>query len=41
MGRYKWERLGLDYRLEGTQPPTLEAVSSAARIFQAAGLSAS
>jgi len=41
MGRYKWERLGLDYRLEETQPPTLEAVSNAVRIFQEAGLNAS
>jgi pyruvate formate lyase activating enzyme len=41
MGRYKWERLGIDYELAGTDPPTLEATARAVAIFRAAGLDAS
>ena len=41
MGRYKWERLGLDYRLESTEGPTVELVRRAIEIFAAAGLDAS
>ncbi|CAN7643279.1 pyruvate formate-lyase-activating protein [Phenylobacterium sp. LjRoot219] len=40
MGRYKWERLGLDYALADTAPPTQEAVTHAVGIFRAAGLQA-
>ena len=40
MGRYKWERLGLDYTLTGTDPPTKESVAKAVEIFRIAGLSA-
>jgi pyruvate formate lyase activating enzyme len=40
MGRYKWERLGLDYKLSATEPPTKEAVAQAVSIFRAAGLRA-
>jgi pyruvate formate lyase activating enzyme len=40
MGRYKWEKLGLDYTLSNTQPPTPEAVASAVAIFRRAGLDA-
>lgn len=40
MGRYKWERLGLDYKLETTEPPTEEAVANAIAVFRAAGLNA-
>jgi pyruvate formate lyase activating enzyme len=40
MGRYKWERLGLNYRLDGTDPPTNEVVAKAIAIFRAAGLDA-
>jgi len=40
MGRYKWERLGLDYKLANTEPPTADAVSSAIGIFRSAGLDA-
>ncbi len=39
MGRYKWERLGLDYTLATTEPPSAEAVAQAERIFANAGLS--
>ncbi len=40
MGKYKWERLGLEYKLDDTQPPTHEAVAQAVAIFRAAGLQA-
>jgi pyruvate formate lyase activating enzyme len=40
MGRYKWERLGLEYTLEETQPPTASAVADAVGVFRAAGLDA-
>jgi pyruvate formate lyase activating enzyme len=40
MGKYKWERLGLDYRLAATEPPTRETVAAAAAIFNEAGLNA-
>ncbi len=40
MGRYKWERLGLDYTLAATEPPTRERVDHAVEIFRAAGLNA-
>lgn len=38
MGKYKWERLGLDYHLEATEPPSREAVAKAVSIFREAGL---
>lgn len=40
MGRYKWERLGLDYTLNDTAPPSPDAVADALAIFRAAGLHA-
>jgi pyruvate formate lyase activating enzyme len=40
MGRYKWQRLGLDYTLSETDPPSQEAVARAVNIFRAAGLTA-
>ena len=40
MGRYKWERLGLDYTLSDTEPPSGEAVARAIAIFRDAGLNA-
>jgi pyruvate formate lyase activating enzyme len=40
MGRFKWERLGLDYSLADTAPPSQAAVDRAVSIFRAAGLSA-
>jgi len=40
MGRYKWQKLGLQYTLEETKPPSPEAVAHAVEIFQAAGLNA-
>ena len=40
MGRYKWERVGLDYKLADVVPPTVEAVERACDVFRAAGLKA-
>jgi len=40
MGRYKWEKLGLDYKLSDVQPPSSEVVEEACRIFRREGLSA-
>ncbi|WP_200945988.1 pyruvate formate-lyase-activating protein [Caulobacter sp. Root487D2Y] len=40
MGAYKWARLGIDYSLEATQPPSAEQVEAAVSIFRAAGLNA-
>jgi pyruvate formate lyase activating enzyme len=40
MGKYKWERLGLDYTLDATEPPSRELVDRAVGIFKAAGLTA-
>jgi pyruvate formate lyase activating enzyme len=40
LGRYKWERLGLNYRLAATSPPSNELVAEALAIFRNAGLMA-
>ena len=40
MGRFKWERLGLEYTLQGTEPPTTEAVERACEVLRKAGLTA-
>jgi pyruvate formate lyase activating enzyme len=40
MGRYKWERLGLDYKLDATESPTMDSVNAAIATFRAAGLDA-
>ena len=40
MGRFKWERLGIRYALNDTEPPSNEAVEQACAIFTAAGLKA-
>jgi len=40
LGRYKWERLGIRYELEETQPPSADSVAEAVDIFRAAGLDA-
>ena len=34
MGRYKWERLGLDYTLKDVEPPTAEAAERACEVFR-------
>jgi pyruvate formate lyase activating enzyme len=41
MGRFKWERLGLDYTLAHVSPPTPEATEQACAVWRAAGLDAS
>jgi pyruvate formate lyase activating enzyme len=40
LGAYKWEKLGLDYRLAGTPMPSPEAVAAAVAVFRSAGLEA-
>jgi pyruvate formate lyase activating enzyme len=40
MGRFKWERLGLDYKVAKTEPPSQAAVDEAVAIFREAGLKA-
>lgn len=40
MGRYKWERLGVEYKLAATEPPSQQAVDDAVAIFRATGLRA-
>jgi pyruvate formate lyase activating enzyme len=40
LGRYKWERLGLDYTLADTQPPSVEQAEAACEVFRKAGLQA-
>jgi pyruvate formate lyase activating enzyme len=41
LGQYKWERLGLEYRLANTSPPSNELVAKSIQIFRDAGLNAS
>ena len=41
LGQYKWERLGLEYKLAKTDPPTQEVIAKAVAIFREAGLEAS
>ena len=38
LGRYKWERLGLDYKLNDVQPPAPELVERVCDQFRAVGL---
>ena len=40
MGRFKWERLGLDYTLASTEPPTTELCEQACEVFRREGLKA-
>ena len=40
MGRYKWEKLGLDYTLNETQPPSRQLVRRVCEQFRSAGLKA-
>jgi pyruvate formate lyase activating enzyme len=40
MGRFKWQALGLDYKLGDVQPPSPEAVERTLATFRAAGLKA-
>jgi pyruvate formate lyase activating enzyme len=38
MGKYKWEQLGLDYKLKDTEPPTPEQIKAVTDIFKKYGL---
>lgn len=38
MGKYKWEKLGLEYGLSDTAPPSASATSRAIEIFASSGL---
>jgi pyruvate formate lyase activating enzyme len=40
MGRFKWQQLGLEYRLGDVAPPSAEAVERACAVFRAEGLTA-
>jgi pyruvate formate lyase activating enzyme len=40
MGRFKWANLGLEYKLNDTAPPSVEAVEQACTAFRTAGLKA-
>jgi pyruvate formate lyase activating enzyme len=40
LGKYKWEKLGLDYHLADTEPPSQEAIAGAIGIFGNKGLNA-
>ena len=40
MGRYKWEKLGIEYKLGDVKPPTSEEVENACKIFRDEGLEA-
>lgn len=41
MGRFKWEKLGIEYTLSETEPPSQELTDKAIGIFRGAGLNAS
>ena len=34
LGRHKWDNLGIEYKLEGIEPPTEERVRNADKILQ-------
>jgi pyruvate formate lyase activating enzyme len=40
MGRFKWEKLGMDYKLKDAQPPPKEIIDQALARFRKAGLTA-
>jgi pyruvate formate lyase activating enzyme len=40
MGRFKWQKLKLDYQLNDVSPPSVEAVEQACAAFRAVGLTA-
>ncbi len=38
MGKYKWDKVGMDYKVRDTKPPSREQVDQVIQCFQAAGL---
>jgi len=40
LGRHKWKRLGLDYKLEASESPTTEVIARTIDLFRDAGLKA-
>ncbi len=40
MGRFKWQKLGMDYQMRDAQPPSRETMNEAIARFRAAGLNA-
>ena len=40
LGRYKWERLGLTYKLEDVEAPSAELTAQACEVLRRAGLKA-
>jgi pyruvate formate lyase activating enzyme len=38
MGRFKWEKLGMDYKMRDAEPPPKETINMALERFRAAGL---
>jgi pyruvate formate lyase activating enzyme len=40
MGRYKWEKLGIDYTLNDVQPPEPDLVRRVVGQFRSVGLTA-
>jgi pyruvate formate lyase activating enzyme len=40
MGRFKWEKLGMEYKLRDAKPPSRETINHALEIFKKAGLKA-
>ena len=40
MGRFKWEKLGMDYKMRDAQPPSRETIEEALSRFRALGLNA-
>jgi pyruvate-formate lyase-activating enzyme len=40
LGRFKWERLGMDYQLKDAHPPSPTTTNAAIALFRAAGLKA-
>jgi len=40
LGRFKWQKLGMEYQLQNTQPPSRETTDAAVARFRAVGLTA-
>jgi pyruvate formate lyase activating enzyme len=40
MGKFKWEKLGMDYKMRDAQPPSAELIEQVLARFRSAGLNA-